>query len=246
MPFLLVNEVALYYETEGPEEAPVLLLLHGALQSGESLAPLRRALSPHFRLVVPDQRGHGRTNNPGGVVHDGQMAADAAALIRTLYPGARVSVCGFSMGGSVALRLAYEYAELLQACVVMGSRHRVDPLQRSARALLPENVRRKMPQWAAQLPEKHQHTPWEELAMALHRLFQVSPDFTPEELGRIRTPMLVIHGEKDDMVPVEQGRDLAAAVAGARLLVLPNAAHTDLFFRAPAHKAIIEFLHEVT
>lgn len=242
VPHIPVNGVQMYYETEGPESAPVLFLLHGALQSGDSLEPLRRALSSHFRLIVPDLRGHGETNNPGGNVTDELMAADVAALITALVPGAPVAVCGYSMGGTVALRLAVAYPELVKACVVMGSRHRLDPDHRSAKALLPENVRKAMPQWAAQLPEKHVHTPWEELALKLHRLFQVSPTFTTAELAQVRLPLLVVHGAKDQMVPVAQGEELAAKVPGSQLVVLPNAAHTDLFFRAPAHKAVIQFV----
>lgn len=244
MPYVEANGICIYYETDGPEEAPVLLLLHGALQSGESLAPLRRALKPYFRLLVPDLRGHGKTDNPDGNLTDERMAADVKAFAEALERPPYM-VCGYSMGGSVALRLAHAYPGLLKACVILGSRHRVDPAQRSARVLLPENVRQRMPQWAAQLPQKHVHTPWEELARALSRLFQVSPDFSAEALARISCPVLVVHGERDEMVPVEQARELAAAVPGARLLTLPNAAHTDLFFRAPAHKEIIRFLDEV-
>ena len=237
--------MTMYYEVEGPEDSPVLFLLHGALQGGESLFPLRRALSPHFRLIVVDQRWHGNSNNPADELTERLMAQDVAALMEYLGLEKGAAVCGYSMGGSVALTLAYLYPHLVQACIIMGSRYRVDPQQRSARAMLPENVRKAMPQWAAQLEEKHVNIPWEELAMVLHRLFQVGPDFTPDQLASIQPPLLVIHGTRDELVPVEQGRELAAAVPGARLLELPNAAHTDLFFRAPAHKAIIQFLREV-
>jgi pimeloyl-ACP methyl ester carboxylesterase len=70
---------------------------------------------------------------------------------------------------------------------------------------------------------------------------------TLPRLGRITVPTLVIHGEHDQLVPPENGRIVADAIPGARLVLLPNASH--LFFTdqpEAAAAAILSFLDEVS
>ena len=67
-----------------------------------------------------------------------------------------------------------------------------------------------------------QHYPWVPAALLRY------PLRTDELLGRIRTPVVLIHGERDELIPVSHSRALQAIAPAARLVVLPGAAHGDL------------------
>ena len=65
-----IATMRMFYDERGPANAPLLVLLHGGMGiAGDPVygwAGLAPTLSQHFRLVMPDHRGHGRTANPAG------------------------------------------------------------------------------------------------------------------------------------------------------------------------------------
>jgi esterase len=101
------------YEEWGAGQA--LLALHGHLGSGKVWAPLADAL-PGWRVVAPDQRGHGRTGPASDYSREAYMA-DAAQLIETLGLAPAV-VLGHSLGGVNAYQLAAWRPELVRAVIV--------------------------------------------------------------------------------------------------------------------------------
>ena len=92
-----------------------LLALHGHLGSGRVWAPLASAL-PGWRVVAPDQRGHGRAGEPGDYSRRAYVA-DAARLIEELELAPAV-VLGHSLGGVNAYQLAAWRPELVRAVIV--------------------------------------------------------------------------------------------------------------------------------
>jgi hypothetical protein len=52
---------------------------------------------------------------------------------------------------------------------------------------------------------------------------------TLAKAGRITVPTLIIHGDRDEVIPYEMGQTLAGAIAGARLVTVPGGHHNDLF-----------------
>ena len=59
--FVTAGGVKYHVQITGPEDAPVLLLIHGTGATTHSFAGLAPLLAPHFRLVIPDLPGHGFT-----------------------------------------------------------------------------------------------------------------------------------------------------------------------------------------
>jgi haloacetate dehalogenase len=124
---LPVNGTRLHVRTGGRADAPPLLLLHGFPQTHVMWHRVAMQLAPHFRLVLPDLRGYGRSEKPHGTaVEQGDhahyskrtMAADLAALMRVLGHE-RYFVAGHDRGGRVAHRLALDHAEaVLKLCVL--------------------------------------------------------------------------------------------------------------------------------
>lgn len=109
------------YDLHGPAGAPPIVLLHGmgAASSGSSWDPVVADLGRDHRLVVPDLRGHGDSDRPGGYTL-AEMADDVARLVDMLGI-ARATVVGHSLGGLVAVNLALARPDLVGALVVEDS-----------------------------------------------------------------------------------------------------------------------------
>ena len=99
-------------------DGPPLLLLHGAAEDAELLAPQANAfVAQGYRVITYDRRGTGRSTRAGWP--DGGVAlhvADAAALIAEVA-GAPATVLGFSSGGVLALAVAEEHPELVSEAI---------------------------------------------------------------------------------------------------------------------------------
>jgi pimeloyl-ACP methyl ester carboxylesterase len=87
----------------GPADAPVIIGLHGFLDTAASFVPLMEALSDRWRWVVPDQRGHGESDRigDGGYYHFPDYALDLDGLYRHLGIETAILV-GHSMGSAIA------------------------------------------------------------------------------------------------------------------------------------------------
>lgn len=102
---LPVRGLTYYLHDSGPADAPLMLFLHGLLDTGASFAPLIEAVQHagcDYRCVAPDWRGHGDSER----AHDGywfpDYLADLDALLNALAPDQPVTLVGHSMGGQIA------------------------------------------------------------------------------------------------------------------------------------------------
>ncbi|WP_240124337.1 alpha/beta fold hydrolase [Streptomyces sp. MUM 136J] len=103
-----------YLDFGGPGRP--LLALHGLLDQGSGFAGLARSLTPAWRVIAPDQRGHGESDRAPEYSRQG-FVADAAALLEHLGLGPTV-VLGHSLGGLNALQLAAWRPDLVEALIV--------------------------------------------------------------------------------------------------------------------------------
>lgn len=240
MPELWVAGTRLYYEEAGPVGGRPALLLHAALQTADSMRPLRQILEPEgFRFALPDLRGYGRSANPSGRFSLPQLADDAEALMRRVA-FQRPVVIGYSLGGMVALELARR--GLATALVVMASRVQPAPL---AGAFDPANIARRSPGWVQQLAAKHRGMAWQNLARAVGAFLSSWPGYSHAELAAIRCPTLVVQGDRDSMVPLQQGQAVAEAIPDAQLRVIPRAGHSELLYRQDALQSVADFLRQL-
>jgi pimeloyl-ACP methyl ester carboxylesterase len=226
MPFADIDEAKIYYETFGqdaPGRAP-LLLIHSATRTGhatwEHAAP---RLAQHYRVIVPDCRGHGQSSNPHGTYSFSELAADAAGLVRALgYE--RAHVIGHSNGGNVALVTLMEHPEIVQTCVIQAGNAWVSPdlIEREPPIYEPERIAREDPQWMAEMIALHgpTHGPdyWRELVRLTVGETIREPNYTPADLDKVSRPVLVIEGEKDRVNGTyAHGQFIADNIPGAKL-----------------------------
>jgi len=231
MPYLAVNGLKMYYEEHGAANGRPLVLLHGFTSDGDFWRQQIEPIGAHFRLIVPDWRGHGRTDNPGGPaqMNHHQFAHDAIALCNELSL-VRPSFCGESSGAMKLLWLGVEAPDLPQALILAGGSHFYsDDLRAWWRGQTPESVTSKEGRVRLQsshkaLGSEHWRTvvaAWIALGEHTH-----TDDFPEKEALRdIRTPTLIVHGDRDHFFPVEVPLELFHLLPNAELCILPQTGH---------------------
>jgi len=234
MPFIEVNGARLYYETFGlevPGKAPIVLL-HGSTGTGRSnWSHVVAQLAREYYVIVPDCRGHGRSNNPKHSYSFKEMADDTAALIRSLgYE--RAHVIGHSNGGNLALVVLVEHPEVVQTDIPQAANAWISPdLPQEQPGLFdPERVAREDPEWMNEMVTLHSeiYGPeyWRELLRLTVKELISEPNYTPEDLAKVDRPTLVIQGEKDRVnAPYEHAQFIARYIPQAELWIPEGIGH---------------------
>jgi pimeloyl-ACP methyl ester carboxylesterase len=107
--------VALNVEVAGPQDGPLVVLLHGVSGSADTYGWLPEAITAGRRIVRVDLRGHGRSERaPGTYVLDAYVA-DVLAVLQELGDGRPAVLVGHSLGGVIAWALAQRAPELVAA-----------------------------------------------------------------------------------------------------------------------------------
>jgi pimeloyl-ACP methyl ester carboxylesterase len=241
--------------------SPLLLImgLGATLEWWQRLIPI---LAPRYRTIVYDNRGVGRSDVPPGPYSIPQMAEDAVAVMAAAGI-ASAHVFGASMGGMIAQELALNHPSrvrsLILGCTACGGAHVVPASKEVGAALSARStMTREAAMWVMAPYTFDAGTPRERVAedIAVRLAATVTNEGyfaqfaairawsgTHDRLPGIAMPTLVVHGETDLLVPVENGRIIARAIPHARLVTIPQASHiffTDQF-RASTD-AILSFL----
>jgi 3-oxoadipate enol-lactonase len=108
----------LHYEEYGHGEP--LVLVHGLGSSTRDWEKQIAELSARYRLILPDVRGHGRSDKPRGPYSIASFSADLVALLEHLNLS-QVHLVGLSMGGMIAFQLAVDQPGLLKSLCIVNS-----------------------------------------------------------------------------------------------------------------------------
>lgn len=99
---------------------PAVLLIHGMAGSSTTWKDVMPALAEDYTVVAPDLLGHGESAKPLGDYSLGAYASGLRDLLGALQID-RATVVGQSLGGGVAMQLAYQHPELSDRLVLVGS-----------------------------------------------------------------------------------------------------------------------------
>jgi pimeloyl-ACP methyl ester carboxylesterase len=231
--YVQANGLNIYYEDYG--SGTPLILLHSAMATSMQWRAYLPFLSRHFRLIMPDQRGHGRTYNPHEEIRLPMLTDDLVAFIKALGL-AKPFLCGWSTGGDIAIDAVIRYPDLIQAMVVGGITHRVSEIYfESLKAMgvegpgkvNTEQSERAMPQLVELLRVAHSqgYDYWKTLLTQLSHEMMEPTLPSHDDLRKITTPTLIIWGDRDQFLPVENAVELYRLHPNAELAVLPNADH---------------------
>jgi pimeloyl-ACP methyl ester carboxylesterase len=241
-----------HYQEEGDPRLPLLVLLHGFGDSFTSWDGWVRELGGKFHIIRLDFPGHGLTRAPEGYRLRSDDLADFVDAFAEKLALPRFAVAGNSMGGGVAWQLAVRHPERIDALILVDAagfpnekppaeiplafrmlQYRIGRLLLSNidnRFLIDEGLKKDVYDPAVITPAFVDR--WAEFQRAPgHRAILMAIDprgqtqATPELLGRITAPTLVLHGESDVLIEPAGARKFAAAIPGAKLITFPHVGH---------------------
>lgn len=261
------GKIEIYYEEEGGGDP--FVMIGGFTATVEVWGKLRPLLAGKLRLIMPDNRGSGRTRLEGddGDRRMSRFAGDVLALLDGLGLD-RAHIFGGSMGGMIAQEFAHRHPgrmrSLILACTNFGGGDRVMPSPgiRETRKLggvpgateeeriaaletifHPETIRERpeVVEFYDANKRAHPHSK-EELDARTEGMaaFDMS-----EKIRNFRVPALVIAGSHDRLVPTENARLIAGRLPGAELVIIEGAGH-HFYSERPEESAnaILEFLQK--
>lgn len=234
-----------YYDLAGDPANPPVLLISGLGGVGASWGPQIERFAQKYLVVLPDQRGTGRTTHAEDGYDTRQLATDLASLIEHL--GLRqVHAVGASTGGAIAQHLALQHPGMIRSLTISSSFARFDPFMRRE-----FEIRRKIaaewdrhdvisayslflfsPRFTFEHPERV--TEWIDAASGistrqgdrdidLKRIDMIAAHDTSARLGEIAQPALVLCGDNNHCTPLPLSEEIAQGIPGAELVVFKDA-----------------------
>jgi pimeloyl-ACP methyl ester carboxylesterase len=234
MPYAHVNDIDLYYEQQGDGEP--LALLHNFTGYGGIWERVVPRFCDRYRVIVPDLRGHGRSTGTLETIHHRNFAADIVALLDTLAV-ASAHFVGHSSGAMCLLFVGTQCQDRVRTLVLSGATYTLDE---HAKAVMRQRVVDAPPpddaglaRWRHDHGAVHGEEHWKVLREAF-RVFTVDPEelpFKPADLAIITRPVLIVHGDRDELFPIGIPVDLYRAMPNAELAIFPNTGHHPPFER---------------
>ncbi|KAM6922038.1 valacyclovir hydrolase [Xenentodon cancila] len=247
-----VNGVDLYYEQTGRGKHAVLLL-PGALGSTKTdFGPQLKSLNKEcFTLVGCDPRGYGQSRPPDRDFPPDYFERDAkdAVDLMKMLGFSKFSLLGWSDGGITALIAAARNPDLINKLIVWGANAFV-----SKDDLKLYNMVRDVSKWSARMRQPMEEVygaqvfakTWEGWVDGITKFAQRHEgSICVELLPLISCPTLIIHGEKDPMVPSFHPQYLLKHIKASRLHLFPEGKHNlHLRFADEFNKVVEGFLEE--
>lgn len=260
MPYITVDGLRLHYLALGA--GPPVVLLHGLGSCGEDWFLLQApALSQRYRVLMPDLRGHGRSDRPPGPYTVPQMADDIAGFLKALGTDS-AHIVGLSLGGAVAQALAVRHPERVRSLVLVNTFAYLRPqgwgewwrtLTRIGALLVNIALQARMeaeelfprPGQAGLRRVAYQRLCANDPAAYRAAMMAAARYDGRRDLGRIRAPTLVVAGLEDTVVPLRAKEELAAGIPGARLVTIPRSGHATPTDQPVAfNRILLDFLRQ--
>ena len=223
-----VNGVDLHYREMGFGEP--LLLIHGFGSCGtDSWGDFTDELSKHYRLIIVDQRGHGRSTGEDRFTHRAS-ADDMLALLDHLKI-ARTRAMGISSGGMTLYHVATKAPGRLSSFVTIGA---TDRFEDETRQVLAQMRLERMPPFLQDM----YRTCASRGPSQINRLVDTFRGFststtdmnlTAADLAKVSARVLIIHGDRDVFFPVSVPTRIYAAIPKAQLWIVPNGDHVPIY-----------------
>lgn len=260
MPFASSHGARLYWRQDGAADKPALVLLTSIGTDLSLYDPVVPLLTPDFRVIRMDTRGHGASDAPAGDYSLDLLADDVLAVMDAAGAG-KASVCGTSLGGMIAMSLALKAPERVEALILACTSPAMDPsvwdqrlalIRAQGMGAIVEAVMGRFfsDAFRAQHPEVVETVRAGMLAQSVEGYAGCGAAIRDmallNQLPAIAAPSLVVTGAKDLATPYAgHGEKIVAAVPGARHVEIGGAHLPSLEAPTALAGAVRDFVREV-
>jgi pimeloyl-ACP methyl ester carboxylesterase len=263
MPKFQSNGLNLNYQVAG-EAVETLICLHGISSNSASWRGQLTGLSDSYRLVAWDMRGYGQSDDPTAEYSFTDVAQDVASLLDHLQLKQAI-IMGLSLGGVVAQEFYRNYPDRVKSLILADTntgggarpeqerKSRLESRLKAIESLTPaEMAKNRAPAMLSENPSPEILQAVEQMIGEIHpfgyRCAAIALDAadTRAVLPTVKVPTLVIWGESDKIVPIEETKALAENIPGAQFVTIPNAGHLANFEQSALfNQAVRNFLTQV-
>lgn len=240
-----------YYEVHGEAEK-TLIILNGIMMSAASWQPFIKLLKEHVRVVLVDFIDQGKSSKTH-VPYDQSLQV---GIVKALIDHVRCSsdemvLLGISYGGEIAMKVAVEAPEAVDALILANTTDYTDPQLKAVgdawinaaktydgrvffKATIPPiysgGFYERQLEWLSSREKMFSELFKPEWYEAFIRLV-ISAENHDERhrLSRIKVPTLVIGADQDQITPLRCQKRIAAAISNARFMVIPECGHASMY-----------------
>ena len=252
--YVQINDLKMQYLESG--NGYPLIFLHGGIVDAKFNWEKQIAFfSQKYRVIAPDSRGHGKTDNPSREFSYRKMADDVAALIDALELE-KPFICGWSDGGQIALEVGIRHPNISKGLILGGVLIEITDYYVNGMKAWGINgpgdidfkkLEETLPDFVKMLPEIHSTVYgkeyWKQLLINISKMWVNPDEFPKNKIEEISVPSLIIQGDRDVVIEIDEAIKMFRQIPQAELCILPNAGHDvyetdkDLF-----NSIVLEFL----
>jgi pimeloyl-ACP methyl ester carboxylesterase len=246
--------LTVHLRDDGPRDAPVILLLHGANASLRTWDQWTRTLSTKYRVIRFDQIGHGLTGPNPTARYDAEAFTDTVNAVMNRLNIKTFIIGGNSMGGWVSWEYARRHPDRLRGMVLVdafGAKPKVEPelpigfriartpvlrnavLYFTPRSLVEKSMHQSVSNQAIVTPAEIDEY-WELLRYPGNRQATIDRSATmrasamPTDVAGIKAPTLILWGAEDKLIPVDAATWFNTNIPGSKLIIYPKIGHLPM------------------
>ena len=238
-----VGNTNIWYAVFGVQNTKTVTLLHGGGANSNYWGHLVRDLSPHYRIVVIDSRGHGRSEFGGKPFSYASMADDVIAVLNQLKVE-QTAIVGWSDGANVGFYLTLKYPERISGHYAFAGNSNPGGMQGA-----PPNSA--FQTFAARTPSEFKllsPIPADRATInaALSAMWKTQPQLTKADLQKINVPTWIVHAQYDEVIREAHAKEIAASIPNAKFVLLKDVSHFALLQDASQFNGSVqEFLRSL-
>lgn len=243
-----IKDIEMYYEETG--KGVPLVLIHGMGGDTTAWSHLIPELSKEVRCIAVDLRGHGKSDKPDMPYTQDLFAEDVATLLDKLRVD-QAYICGSSMGGFVALKMALNHPQKVKGLILIDTATHMPPKSLEVATRLgkifmekgldayfeaevkeifhPMFVRRHKDAVKAFIDSKKTRDP--AIAMRIQQGNMKSPIAMDKAIKNIKIPTLIIHGKEDTVVPFRESELMHKKIPNSEIAIIPFTGHAAILER---------------
>ena len=232
----------IYFTTYG--DGPPVILLHGGLANqrywGDQVPALVKA---HYRVVLIDSRGHGRSTRDGRPYTYELMASDVVAVMDVLHLP-KAAVVGWSDGAIIGLVMALKDPDRVTRVFAFAANMDPSGVKDGVEAN-PTFARFEKRAAVEYRSLARPPAAFVDFQAAIERMWATEPNYSAADLAQISVPVAIADGDHDEAIKRQHTEYLARSIPGAELIILPGASHFAFMQQPDAfNAAMIGFLQE--